>query len=61
LDFCVSGANCAYQNNYTKPEITKDYNLIIKSARHPVVEQIEDEFIANDLELNKKSFAHIIT
>jgi len=61
LDFCVSGASCAYQNNYTKPEITKNYNLSIKNARHPVVEQIEDEFISNDLELNKKSFSHIIT
>jgi len=61
LDFEVSASNCAYLNNYSKPNISKKYDLEIIQARHPIIEQIEDEFISNDLKLTKQDFFHIIT
>jgi len=61
LDFEVSMSNIAYLYNYTRPKITKNYDLKILNWRHPVVEQIEKDFISNNLELNKKDFVHIIT
>lgn len=61
LDFEISMANVSYLNNYTRPKIIKDYDLKIKWARHPVVEQIEKNFISNDLNLTKNDFIHIIT
>ena len=61
LDFEVSLSNIAYLYNYTRPKITKNYELQILNWRHPVVEQIEKDFISNNLELNKKEFVHIIT
>ncbi len=61
LDFSISNANIAYNNNYQRPKLTKDYDLKIVQGRHPVVEQIEKDFISNNLELNKNKFIHIIT
>lgn len=61
LDFEISMANVAYLNNYIRPKIVKNYDLIIEWARHPVIEQIEKDFISNDLNLTKNDFVHIIT
>ena len=61
LDFEVSMANISYLNNYIRPKISKNYDLDIKGGRHAVIEQIEKEFISNDLELKKDDFVHIIT
>ena len=61
LDFSSSMASVAYENNYTKPKMTSKYGLDIRWWRHAVVEQIEKDFISNDLDLNRKSFVHIIT
>lgn len=61
LDFSSALSRVAYENNYEKPKIKDSYKLKIHGARHPVIEQIEKDFISNDLELSKKSFVHIIT
>ena len=61
LDFETSMSNIAYLNNYTRPKIRKNYDLKILWGRHPVVEQIEKDFISNNLELNKSEYVHIIT
>ena len=61
LDFSSSMANVAYENNYTKPKMSEKYSLDIKWWRHAVIEQIEKDFISNDLDLNKASFVHTIT
>jgi len=61
LDFEVWLSNVAYKNNYNKPEIHNWYDLNISQARHAVVEQIEKDFISNDLQLTKKDYIHIIT
>lgn len=61
LDFEISLSNIWYLYNYTRPKITKNSNLKILSWRHPIVEQIEKDFISNNLELNNEEFIHIIT
>lgn len=61
LDFISSLSNVAYLNNYTKPEIINDYDLLIEWARHPVIEKSIWDFISNDLKLSKKDYVHIIT
>ena len=57
LDYICSIAKCALENKYYKPEIVEsdESYLEIQDLRHPVVEcLISDEYIANDLNLNKK-------
>ena len=61
LDFISGLTNVAYQNNYTKPKITNDYKLYIKSGRHPVIEKNTWDFISNSLQLKKDDYIHIIT
>jgi DNA mismatch repair protein MutS len=61
VDYLSNMAFIAYENNYTKPEITSNYTIEIVGGRHPVIEKIEKNFISNELFLDKKSFIHIIT
>ena len=61
VDFEISMANTAYSNNYSKPNIKQNYDLKISWWRHPVIEQIEKDFISNNLDLNSESYVHIIT
>lgn len=53
LDVLTSFAITALENNYTKPEINKTSEFIIKNGRHPVLEKILPlgTYVANDLEL----------
>lgn len=60
-DFWVSSAEIANKNNYIRPEIASWYNLDIQWWRHPVIEQIQWDFISNDLTMDKKSYSHVIT
>lgn len=62
IDFLAGLAVIAKQNNYKKPVISEESNLLIKNGRHPVIEKImEDEiFISNDTNL-KEGQCHIIT
>ena len=52
LDVLCSLAKVAAENNYTRPEFFGQSVLQIKNGRHPVVEQLEKSFIANDIMLN---------
>ena len=61
IDFWAGLAEVAYINNYSKPEINNNYNLEVKNWRHPIIEQIQKDFISNSLVLNKKTFVHTIT
>jgi len=61
IDFVISLSKVAYNNNYSKPKIHNSYELDIKNARHPVIEQIQSDFISNDLTLKNKDFIHVIT
>lgn len=49
LDVLCSLAKIALENNYVKPEFVEEKVIQIRNGRHPVIEKIEDEFIANDL------------
>lgn len=61
IDFWSGLAEVAYNNNYSRPDISNKYDLKINNWRHPVIEQIQDNFISNSLELNRKNFVHTIT
>lgn len=54
LDIFLAFANNAIKYNYCCPKISNDKNLVLKDARHPVVEQIlkSGDFVANDITLN---------
>jgi DNA mismatch repair protein MutS len=49
LDVFCSFAVCAAQYNYTKPIVDESGFLDLQGARHPVLEQIEDVFVPNDV------------
>lgn len=61
LDMMTSLSRLAYNNNYSRPKISKNNNLSIVSWRHPVIEKIEKDFISNDLNLDNKKYINIIT
>lgn len=61
IDFITSLSFVAYENNYSKPKITNNYELEIIWWRHPVIEKIERSFISNELTLTKNNFVNIIT
>ena len=52
LDVLTSLAKVSMENNYTKPAFVDEDMLHIKNGRHPVIETIEQQFIANDVILN---------
>ena len=61
IDFGSGLAEVAYSNNYSRPKLSNSYDLEIKNWRHPIIEQIQKDFISNSLELSKKTFVHTIT
>ena len=52
LDVLCSLAKVAGEHNYVRPQLVAQKILHIKNGRHPVVEQLEKSFIANDVILN---------
>jgi DNA mismatch repair protein MutS len=61
LDVLGAFATAAKDNRYTKPEFSTNNRLSLKESRHPVLEQIEPSFIANDCHLDDKGFFMVIT
>ncbi len=63
LDILQALALVAERENYVKPEITEERELIIEEGRHPVLEKIlgPHNFIPNSLHMNETSRLHIIT
>ena len=58
LDCLLSFSIISKKNKYYKPSINTDDKLVALQARHPVIEQnleIEDEYIPNDLYLDRES------
>ena len=56
LDCLLSFANLAKENKYVRPLIDESTDIDIKNGRHPVIEKqlaIGDEYIANDVVLNR--------
>lgn len=54
LDFICSLAEIAKQNNYSRPIVDFSEKLVLKDARHPVIEVFtgQNTFIANDIDLD---------
>ncbi len=61
LDVILGFANVSVNNNYAKPRLFEENIMIIKDGRHPVVEQLEDMFIPNNIDINEKKRIMIIT
>ena len=65
LDLMCCFSNNAIENNYVKPELSNNCELIIGYGRHPVVEKLipaTDKFIANNLNINSNTNQiHLIT
>ncbi len=62
LDVLSNLAQCADTHQWVAPEFTQTPQIIIKSGRHPVVEQVlENPFIANDTELHPQRRMLMIT
>ena len=56
LDCLLSFAKVAIDNNYVRPLMDESTDIEIKNGRHPVIEKqlpIGDEYIANDVVLNR--------
>ncbi len=60
LDVLLSFAKVSAENGYIKPVMGKGGGISLKESRHPVVEQLENEFIPNDI-LLKDSEIMMIT
>jgi len=57
IDTYLSFAQVALQNNYTKPQIDRSYDIDIKDGRHPVIEKQLPEgeaYIPNDIFLDRE-------
>lgn len=57
IDCLLSFAALAIEREYIRPEVDKSTDIEIIKGRHPVIEQqlpIGDEYIANDVVLNRK-------
>ncbi len=62
IDCLCSLAVVAEENNYVRPTITNDKKLIIKEARHPVVEKVLDkEYVTNNCIMDEKTNILLIT
>ncbi len=62
VDMLTSFATVSEENNYTRPKFTKEKNIDIKEARHPVVEKVlKDDFVPNDICMNTKTDVLLIT
>ncbi|MFH0701501.1 MAG: DNA mismatch repair protein MutS [Candidatus Woesearchaeota archaeon] len=53
LDVLCSFSKVALENNYVKPSLVPDRVIQIRNGRHPVVEKMENNFIANDVQMGE--------
>lgn len=61
LDFYSNAASISLKYNYITPEISNKYNIEIEWWRHPVMETVVDDFINNNLNLERSEFINVIT
>ena len=63
LDVLSGFATLARENNYCRPQMTKDLSIDIKAGRHPVIETLMpagEEYVPNDIFLDSKKQQIII-
>jgi DNA mismatch repair protein MutS len=63
IDAFTSLAYVAYQEDFSRPKISKKENeLILKGAWHPLIKaSLKDQFVPHDLTLNSETFFGLIT
>ncbi|MDD4027722.1 MAG: DNA mismatch repair protein MutS [Bacilli bacterium] len=62
IDVLQSFATVSEENGYIKPELIEDRVVEIKDSRHPIVEKvISEEFVPNDINMNKDTNILLIT
>jgi DNA mismatch repair protein MutS len=63
LDVIYSLGEAAYQNNYIRPQLSRESTLEIKGGRHPVVEKhlLTSRFVPNDIKMDSDTRFAIIT
>ena len=63
LDVLASFADTAITHGYTRPAMTSEMSLALKSCRHPVVERMlpPGKFIPNDIHLDQASRVMLLT
>lgn len=61
LDVIVNFAHIAKQYRFIKPRISDSSEFIVNSGRHPVIERLQDQFVANDLTISEKSQFILLT
>lgn len=61
IDVMQSHAFLALEKRYVKPKINRGNSISLKDARHPVIENQQQDFISNSLAIDNKKNIHIIT
>lgn len=63
IDVLLSLAEAAVEENYNRPRISSDKEIIIKEGRHPVVEKVigSGEFVPNDTIINQENKIILLT
>jgi DNA mismatch repair protein MutS len=56
LDYIVSLSYIATEQNYVKPDMSDNNELVLLSNRHPVIESIVETYIPNDVFLKDQKF-----
>ena len=57
IDLITSFTNIAIENNYVRPQLSNNPEILIKGGRHPVVEKLlpgREKFIPNNLSMDSK-------
>jgi len=49
LDLICSLAKVALENNYCQPKLVEEKVIQLRKSRHPVIEKLENSFVANDI------------
>ncbi|WP_208592628.1 DNA mismatch repair protein MutS [Gracilibacillus suaedae] len=63
IDVLQSFATVSEENNYVRPNFTKDHHIYLEESRHPVVEQVMkgEQFVPNTIELADDKHLLLIT
>ncbi len=62
LDTLLCFAWISMRRNYKRPEIVSGFELLLKDAKHPVLDiTMGEDFVPNDITMNKDCFFYLIT
>jgi DNA mismatch repair protein MutS len=61
IDVLICFSDNAHKYNYTRPQFVDDNTITIKQSRHPVIENIVDKFVVNDLIIDQEHRFILIT